>query len=427
MLRSPSAGAVTAPLSQALGSLVLQVLAARALGAEGLGVFALLYGSIVLCTAASTGLVGDSLTVLDRRSSRIRAALQNWLLIVSLCAGSCAALVTWLAGLLPASTAVLFGVATVSFLVEDIFRRILMANMRFWSLPAVDGTSLVGSVLTLVVIDMVGGPLTVTDFMTALVAGQLAACLVALALLPRDDRFVVGLRPAAMAAVFRYGGWLAAQQSIRQGMLTGVRLLVTVLVSAAAYGHLEAARVYMAPAMLIVSGAGSFLMPMYVARRRLESDARIVARADAAAAGLLVATLCLGILATSTVSVFGGYITGGKFSIDSVAVFGWALYAAGTAASTPYSSMAAVVGRQSRVLALRLVEPTVALLLLAGMLATGLLGPSWAPYAVAIGGFVGALTVRQLVLVPLRSPAVTREPGSADNRPMAVTSAVAAP
>jgi hypothetical protein len=169
------AGAVSAQLSQALASFALQVLAARELGARGLGTFALLYGSIVLGTAICTGLVGDSLTVLDRSLPRLRAGLQAWCALVSAGAGAAAATITWASGVLDASAALMFGLATVVFLIEDALRRTLMAVMRFWSLPLVDGMSLVASVAVLVVIRNGKGHLTVGDFMLALLIGQLAA------------------------------------------------------------------------------------------------------------------------------------------------------------------------------------------------------------------------------------------------------------
>ncbi len=88
------AGAVGAQLSQALASFVLQVLAARLLGASGLGTFALLYGGIIIGTALCTGLVGDSLTVLDRNDPHIRAGLQKLCALVSALAGALACLLT---------------------------------------------------------------------------------------------------------------------------------------------------------------------------------------------------------------------------------------------------------------------------------------------------------------------------------------------
>src|SRR6185312_6171777 len=76
-------GGIAAQMSQALGSLLLQVLAARLLGADGLGAFAVLFGLIVMATAVCTGFVGDSLTVLDRGRREVRSALQGWLLLMA--------------------------------------------------------------------------------------------------------------------------------------------------------------------------------------------------------------------------------------------------------------------------------------------------------------------------------------------------------
>src|SRR3954462_5201774 len=111
------AGAVGAQLSQALASFALQVLAARLLGASGLGTFALLYGAIVIGTALCTGLVGDSLTVLDRSPPRIRAGLQTLCGLVSAAAGAVAGLLTWTTHVLSPGAAALFAAATFVFIV----------------------------------------------------------------------------------------------------------------------------------------------------------------------------------------------------------------------------------------------------------------------------------------------------------------------
>ena len=60
------------------------------------------YGLLVLATAVCSGLVGDSLTVLDRAEARIRAGLHGW-----------TALISALAGVLGAVTALLIAVALV--------------------------------------------------------------------------------------------------------------------------------------------------------------------------------------------------------------------------------------------------------------------------------------------------------------------------
>src|SRR5690606_36563309 len=70
-------GALAGQVTLALGNFVLAIVAARELGPTGLGAYALMFGVIVMATAATTGLLGDSLTVLDRRDPPIRASLSR--------------------------------------------------------------------------------------------------------------------------------------------------------------------------------------------------------------------------------------------------------------------------------------------------------------------------------------------------------------
>ena len=131
-------GAISGQLSQALSSFVLQLLAARLLGASGLGEFALAYSVIMMSTAIGSGMVGDSLTILDRHQPALRAALQSWGLLVPVATGVVSAIAVILTGLMPLEPGILFGLALAAFLVETTMRRLLMASMRFWSLVIVD-------------------------------------------------------------------------------------------------------------------------------------------------------------------------------------------------------------------------------------------------------------------------------------------------
>ena len=97
LLRRPATGAVAGQVSQAAAALVLQVAAARELGAAGLATFSLVYGAIVLVTAVASGLVGDSLTVLDRTERGTRAALHVWAVAVAAGAGVLGTALTLLA------------------------------------------------------------------------------------------------------------------------------------------------------------------------------------------------------------------------------------------------------------------------------------------------------------------------------------------
>jgi O-antigen/teichoic acid export membrane protein len=401
-LPTRAVGAVAAQLSQALASFALQFAAARTLGVVGLGKFAILYGGIVLGTAVCTGIVGDSLTVLDRSSDRVRAGLQNWCLILASSAGLIAALLAWIAGILTPTGAVTFGAATLVFIVEDAMRRTLMSVMRFWSLLVVDLTSLVVSLLVLGGLSLGGVHFTVGLFMFALLIGQIAACFSAAVCLPRSERRLASPFSAAMREVIAFGAWRGAQQAIRPAMLTAVRILITVVAGSVAYGRLEAARVYMAPALLLVSGMGSFLLPMYVSRKTERPD-RILRRADVAACGLFAGSLALGAVATAAVPLVGDLITGGSYHISPLAVFAWAVYAASTAAIMPYGTLAAVLGKQAAVMGLRLIDPVVSLLLCWSVLLIASAAVSWTPFAVASGSFLSGYAIRQRVLVlPIR-------------------------
>lgn len=83
-LARPGAVAILAQVWQAAGSFALQVIAAHLLGAPGLALVSLCLGVIVLATAVSSGVVGDSLTVLDRRDPGIRGGLIAWILLLAL-------------------------------------------------------------------------------------------------------------------------------------------------------------------------------------------------------------------------------------------------------------------------------------------------------------------------------------------------------
>ena len=96
------------------------------------------FPELAMATGVCTGFVGDTLTVLDRGRRDIRAALQNWLLVLSLAGAAVAYLIAVLGGFLTAGSALVFAGATAVFLIEDALRRLLMANLRFWRIVAID-------------------------------------------------------------------------------------------------------------------------------------------------------------------------------------------------------------------------------------------------------------------------------------------------
>lgn len=392
--RSRVVAAVVAQATQAAGGLVLSVAAARLLGASGLAVFALVYGTIVLATALSSGLVGDSLVVLDRSDPAVRAGLARWALAVTLGAGAVAVPVAVIAGL-PGTAVLACAAATTAYMLQDLGRRALMAVRRFWALVVVDAAG-IAVTLALVVAGAVLGEPDLALVLGALAAGQLVSVAVAVAVLRRSLRRWLPVRDGDLGQVWRFGSWQAAGQAVRPTTLTIMRILVVLAVGAAAYGPLEAARVYTAPLIVLITGVNSFLLPHYVGRRDrpVGENLRL---ADRTVVVLAALCLALGGLAVLALPVGGPLITGGGFDVPAWAVLGWSAYAAAGAALLPYAGLAATLRQQRRLLLLRSLE-------VPGLLVVALVvlvlpeRPDLVPFAMAVGPALVALAVRQRIL-----------------------------
>lgn len=397
-------GAVAAQFSQAIGSFLLHVQAKSYLGLEGLANYALLFGIIVVATAVSTGLVGDSLTVLERGAPSVRAALQRWLGLVAAAVAIVSMGGAALVGYLTLTDSILFGVTSGIFVAEDALRRLLMASLRFWSLVAVDTCALLASVGTVFAVHEFGADVSLTTFLLALGLGQVLAAIVAVNVLPLQERWLARGARREMAAVWEYGAWRALQQLLRPGTLTLVRIAIIAIVSAAAYGQLELARLYVAPLMLMVSGGASYLFASY-ARDRRTPLSRLRRRADRTVVLLMSVSCVAGLVATILAPHVAGLITSDDEEIRRLAVLGWTAYAAAVAAVTPYGSLAAVRGRQGAVFAVRVGESVVSIVAVVALLLIDL-PVATAPLAMAVvAALSGAVMRRWLLRVPAAASA----------------------
>ncbi len=403
------AGAVSAQFSQALGSFLLQVLAARLLGKEGLAVFAVLFGLVVVGTAIVSGFVGDSLTVLDRAERIVRSGLQWWLVVLSTVFGLVAALGLGGSGYITWRQAIVFGLAGVAFVVEDTLRRLLMASLRFWSIVIVDLVGLVGSVGLVTVVSLGDAEVTLTHFLEGLVVGQLAATVVGVFLLPEADRWWAraGRRDGTddgRTRVFEYGKWRALQVSVRPVMLALMRVIAVAGIGRAAYGELEGARLFVAPAMLAVNGASSYLFARF-ARTKDEATTRLLRQADTGVVVLSAVSLLLGVLAAFAAPTLGNAMVGKEFDLDRWSVLGWSVYAAATAAATPYGVLAAVRGRQGATLLVRVLDSVLSLIGVAVVVAAPW-STSAIPYVMGLFAFCGGIGIRQLIVADLAAKRV---------------------
>ncbi|MGY1720915.1 hypothetical protein ACI8AG_17915 [Blastococcus sp. SYSU DS0552] len=410
LLRRPVSGALAGQATAALAGLVLQVAAARELGAAGLATFSLSYGGLVLATAVSSGLVGTGLTILDRQEPRVRAGLHVWTALIGLAVGAIGVLAAGWSQAVPPWAVPVAGAACAAFIIEDTLRRLLMAAGRFWSLPAVDLTSLVLSVGVLALAGRTGD-ISLAAFVVAVLIGQSGGALVAWWCLPAGERPRGPWRRPALRVVASFGVWSAMTQTIRPASLTLLRILLIAVVGAAAYGPVEIARVYTAPTLLVVAGLGSFLLPQFarLRHRGLPVGLRV---ADRAAALLTLGTAVLGGLGLLLLPWLGDLVTDGSYPVPAAAVVAWTGYAMTAAVALPYGCLAMVHGGQRRVLATRTWE--LASLVIAALLVIRLDGGEvWAPLALAVGPALAAVVLRRSLLVPTASEEAAPTPDPA--------------
>jgi hypothetical protein len=297
----------------------------------------------------------------------------------------------------------IFCAAVAAFMVEDLVRRLHMTVMGFWKLILVDSTAVVGTAVV-IVIGFLRSGMTIEILLLAILVGQTAGAVSGWLLLPSRERRPARLRIGGIGRVAGFGVWRGIQVSIPPAVQTASRVVITVSAGTVALGHVEAGRIFMAPAMLTVQGLGSYLIATF-ARKSNEPLERSTALATKASLLLVAGALGLGGLAVLLVPWGGQMITGTSFSLNRIIVMGWAVYAAAAASLQPFASLAVVRGRQRLVLQVRLIDSVLALVALWVVLAPLRTGVESAPFVLAAGLVLGGILVRGLVLRPLRNAA----------------------
>lgn len=392
-MKGKAFSAVSAQAVQAVVSFALQILVARLLGIEQFGRFAILYGVIVVATAVITGLVGDSLVVLDRADRAVRAGLEVALILSAALLGACAAAVVALTGFGTPAESALLGFALAAFGTEEIVRRLLMAHIRYERVIIAD---LSGFVLVLVVVvsSELSGILSLSVVLGGLGAGQILGALVGWRLVPEEDRRLVSPRGAALREVLAYGAWRALQQVLRPSLYTVVRILVLTIAGVAAVGLLEAARTYTSPVILVIGGLSSFLFVRF-ADQRSSGLAGSLRDSDRAVVALVATSVVMSVIAL----VLAPWVTPLLFgvAVDPLAVVAWLVYGLSVAVVTPYGALGAVAGRQAAVFVIRLTDTSLGILTALGMLLLGA-PPSSVPLGLAVTSLLGGLGLRRLVV-----------------------------
>lgn len=382
---------------QSLSSMIVLMLAAKLLGIEALGLFSILYGALVLAAAITTGFVGDTLMVLDRHDPNIQAGLRFWFVLLSLGLGVVAALISWSQTELSIVGATIYGLGAIAYVAEELTRRSYMAILDFPRLIVVDLVVLVTTSSILLGMALVQ-TLTIEIFLVAVLGGQVVGTLYGWLRLPRSEK-VSAQRPARIRMVADFGIWRSALQGLRPAQLTVTRFLVIALIGLVAAGQLEAARLYAAPAMLVVSGTCSFLFAS-LARQRDQAPLQQLHQTDRSVLKLFLATLGCAVIGMSLLPWGGPLLTG--MIPSALAVTGWLAYASAVAVSTPYGLLAAVYEKARTVFVIRLADSILSVLLV--LLALSLTDDyRLVPWAAALGAVAGGLTVRRWLIHEIRT------------------------
>lgn len=365
--------------------MALQVAAAHTLGAARYGTFTILLGTIVLLVALHGGWVGDSRMVLDRTEPALRGALRASSLALAFGGGVLAAAGALLLGLLDAGGAALFLVLCVLWVQEDGARRLFMARLEFWGCVANDVVYGVAALAALVAFAVAPGDLGLEAFLAAMAIGAGAAVAAARLQLPREEWAGGPVTAEGLRRVAGFGAWRAAQSGIRPLATVLLRTLVRGLTSAASLGRLEAARLALAPMLIVTNGVGNFLLPHY-ARRHRAAAGRVQPLVRPALA-LAVVALAYTAVVTVLAPELSGLLTGDEVQLDRVAVAGWGLFAATFALGIPAGTLVLARGRAALVFRLRVLDSGVGLAVAVGLVTAS---ASLAPYGLAAGAALGA-------------------------------------
>lgn len=412
-LLAKAGGAVTVQFVTAGGSLLVQALAARTLGASGYGAYALFFAVLVMITSVQTSWVGDTLTVFDRFEPRVRGALLLSVagtVVAGAAVGSLVAVVMDLAG--PGGIA-LFALLVALWLLNETGRRIFTARMEFWRLTANDACYLVTTLAALGGATALGADASVPLLLGTMCVGCLASILLARLRLPAREYALAPVRGTAFREILGFSWWRSVQAGIRPTALLLARIMIAAFASTAALAGVEAARLLLAPALTFVNGAGWFLLGDFA---KAERDGRpLRARQAVRACGLMAGiALVMSLAGILLVDWLGPVVTGGSFDVDKVALAGWGLYAVCFACTLPLASLATARKRSRSVFVIRGVESLSGLLVLAVLLVADPGHAPAAPYCLGAGGLVSAVMLWRMLRKDDPPRASVPAPASAD-------------
>lgn len=412
--RIGAAGAVVDQFVVAGTSFVLMILVRRIIGRGALGEYAWLINAMILLTAIQTAWVGDSLTVLDRRSARIRAGLSASMVAFFVVGGSVATLLAL--STTSVRSALVFGAMVVVWIAEEVGRRIFMVRQEFWALVLNDAIYAVGALGAIALFQRYDGPISLTQVVVAMLIGASVSVLAAWFQLPKDERTWPAPSVDAARELVSFAGWRSAQMGIRPLAQFAVRSIVIISISKTAAGDLESARLFSQPAMTYVSGVASFLLPMYTRQHATSVRKTNVLKTTLL---LVVPVVAYGAVILAVRGPLARQLFDDQTEISKVAIIGWLMTALMFAAGQPVANIL-IARRQSKsIFVVRAVDSLIGLALAIVLIEYN--GASFAPWALAFGMVIGTIGLAVLVQRGVTDPdGLTNVSANSSGAPLAL-------
>lgn len=379
--------AISAQGIQGLASLILQVLAARALGPSGYGQYALILGVLVTLSAAQAGL-RDSAIVLEHHDDSLHGSVVTSQ-YVALVVATVVAFVAGDASGLSRSNAGLFALAVGLWILEEAGRRFFMSDQRFGALVINDLFYAAGSLGTVAAIWLTTGELQLSSFLWALSAGAAVSFGAAIFQLAKGTFRVGGTSLAGLRQVFRFASWRSAQMVVRPLSLTLTRAAVIGVASTATLGQIEAARLLISPIQVVVNGFGPFLLTQLV--RQVPKDRAGVTRTLGPPTVFLVGIATVGgLIAVLGADWLQPLLVNDKFGVNQLAIAGWALLVVVSTAGFPPATLAVAQQEPYTLFSIRVLDAGIGLAAVVAM--ASFFNPQMAaPYGLTIGATVGTV------------------------------------
>jgi O-antigen/teichoic acid export membrane protein len=286
------------------------------------------------------------------------------------------------AGRITALTAVMFGAAMAAWVVEEAFRRLMMACFMFRSLAindAVYGLVAIGTALALVATTGI----TLTGLVFAMLCGSSASIAVGMIQVPLAEWWPKTSAVSDWSALSRIAVWRSGQLSMRPATLLAVRVGVEAVSSAAVLGLFEAGRLVVAAVMTLANGLGAFALPYF--KRRF--DRGELTPGFAARSVRLAFIAGLAALPSMAVMVPLVGVADDGSTLPVALIGSWALLAVLSCANAVAVNALAVWGRNRELFLARVVDAAVAVPLSLVFAARGWV--EWLPCCLAAGMVIG--------------------------------------